>query len=660
MFEELRCLADEKRKVVGIAQRKIAGLDGGPDAVQWLSSEILGRREFVLFVGAGISIPGASGAPSFAQLRDSVLEAMSEELRERKVLSRRSYLAIIEAVRQLPNRRFKMTVPPELVFSELRDSLGNAALGSILRCLAGGNPNENHKAIRVLADSPRTGLRGVVTPNFDCYIEAALEGADYQVLARGSGAAPVGFSVLKPHGTLSDLSSILITLEELRRPPNRLTLEQMRKLVARRTVIVFGYSGFDFDLFPLLVHAGEAWETTVVWVLWQKEDRNEQTGKLVLALGEHCELLNGNRAHVLAELAGLRMEDTARPVDPTEHLRATMTSARSAELIYALVSLVGPFGVPDDVEAELLEHELMLLSAGPILPEPANLQKLLQILTFSQDDSLRRAAVRLGEKIGDQVSRPELWRLRLEYHAAHSVKAESTAEEEIAEEEAGLACEFYPHLEGYPSDLKEKLLQFMTASSFLRIAELLNETEHHSESIEIVHRILSTYNFPKSSLSSDAVMWDERSLEGKLRCALARTLSDIGDRNSAERELCQSIEILWRELNTWDLSFALDIAVELVVGSLEYRCIESILDLAVGIARIVGPFTDELERLVDKLESGFCDTDELTRTHSLLQEAQSVLDREEFDELERRFFDAERRWFREGKAVFLDRMRGNN
>jgi len=87
MFTRLRDNLAEKLDAVSIAQEELRQ-GQAVDAVGWIRSEVLGR-EFVLFCGAGISIPGDSSAPSFIQLRDNLVLAITRQLCQRRVIRSR-------------------------------------------------------------------------------------------------------------------------------------------------------------------------------------------------------------------------------------------------------------------------------------------------------------------------------------------------------------------------------------------------------------------------------------------------------------------------------------------------------------------------------------------------------------------------------------------
>jgi len=100
-----------------------------------------------------------------------------------------------------------------MIFSTLRDRLGDEVLMGVLSTLSKGGPNVNHRAVRHLAPNSDSGLAGVITPNFDTYIEQALDGMDYTIHLPNRSEKGDGFPVVKPYGTLTDVRSIQVALE---------------------------------------------------------------------------------------------------------------------------------------------------------------------------------------------------------------------------------------------------------------------------------------------------------------------------------------------------------------------------------------------------------------------------------------------------------------
>ena len=613
-----------------------------------------------MFCGAGISIPGNSSAPGFLDIRNNLIIGIAESLTKRGIIGEREKHFIIKAVQELSFN--KLNIPPEMIFSSLVESFGETIISKVLRCLNEGTPNENHIAIRHLATQPSTRLQAIITPNFDTFIEQVLYGLPYTVYLPGIFQKGLGLPIVKPHGSLNEISSIMITLEDLWSPVTQSSREMIKQIVSDRTVVVIGYSGMDSDLFPLLAYGGRYWNTQIVWVLWNQTALNSKVKIIQLALGDNCVVLDGQEKNILAEMSNLSMSKQVRKNnDLDDKFAEIMDDYATIDLIHAFTQLLGPLGTQQfsQINDRLQSAQLNQLEKYGSSFDFHRLNLILQIVKYSESKKIRTSAIRLGEKIALDAHNLN-WLKQFEHYKAVEPGEDDNPKIELQDIDFSLNTDFFPYLEKYKSSKKAKNKRFLTLGQLRRKAELLEEMGSSDEAEKIIRKLLEDYPFPETGISEEAALYAEAAEEGKLRYILARILIERGEKAEAEKEICQSIDIFWRELDMFELDFALSIVQELLFGELvAKRCIALALSLAVKVAQLEGNFAEEIENIVTKLKSGFGDEQDLENAKILLIQAKKIrkdLDILDYEELKERINTAERNWFRDGKAIFLKRM----
>jgi hypothetical protein len=197
-------------------------------------------RQVAIFVGAGVSRP--SGLP----LAHEIIEKAVHEISSQSSLPQ-------HALAQLTNR-----APKELrleVFLRILVEVAGERGFAPLRLLAGGIPSHTH---RFIAACLRSGLvETAVTTNFDTLIEEACKDAqiEFQLLAH-----PTEYSaesnrhvpkIAKIHGSLVSKSGlprpgILADVRQIGQGLGHERLHFLRTLLARKHILVLGYSGRDY------------------------------------------------------------------------------------------------------------------------------------------------------------------------------------------------------------------------------------------------------------------------------------------------------------------------------------------------------------------------------------------------------------------------------
>jgi hypothetical protein len=642
MRTELRNNLSEKMARLALAETRPREPHSQKDIVAFLNTEVLGN-EFVLFCGAGISIPGASLAPGFLELRDALILALARLLTERSAITKQQEIAISEALKAL-HGRLDIAFPPELIFSFVRESLGNEIITRILSCLNEGTPNENHIAVRRLAEQKGSGLSGVITTNFDTYIERAFAGMAFSRHVVAMSKEGDGFPLLKPHGTLDAPASMLVTFEQVAVRLDDLMRDNLKRLVANRTIVVVGYSGWDYDLFPLLVHAGRHWNTRIVWVLWDETSMNSQVGSLQIALGDKCIVLNGEKRDILTELGGLKISSSVvRSRDLVTQFVEAIKTCSNAALVTAFTGVADPIGVSESlgVREHLLSVLLNEVRRGHIESDDDKLKHLLKVAEHSEDESTRRAAIQVGEEIA-LISGKDPW-LRQFEHLKSIGHGTEEIESELDAIEFDLREDFFPHLDQFSDPQRAK--KSLNAHSLTRKAELLLQMGRLDEAEKLARRLLNDLSFPNSGVSREAWLFEDGKTEGRLHQVVGEICQERGDVQDAERELCLSLDIFWRELDFFDLYLTFDSIRRLTLRE-DNECAEMALSLSIIIPRVTVNNYLELENLVNKLEVGFGNRQDLERAKSLFSRVEHGLGedgREEFLGMLTRFTEVYKR-----------------
>lgn len=638
MFTALRRNLLEKDARMAVAEARLQDLHSSErDPLTLLGQQGLADG-FIAFCGAGISIPAPSAAPGFLDLRNALICALAELLHRRSVLSAEQKRVIASALDSL-GRREDIIFPPEMMFSSVEATMGVATVTNLLACLNENRPNYNHMGLAKLATDHR--LRGIITPNFDTYIENAF--ADLPLKRHIVGVAPEGdkegFLLVKPHGSLDVPASIITTLDEVFLRPHDDMIDEFRRMLENRTLLVVGYSGADYDLHPLLVYSGRRWNSRIIWVLWDKEAMNANVAKLQIALGDRCTIIDGRRHAVLAELAGLPpiSGDTYSKPELESRFCKIMEDHRTITLVSAFHQAVGPFlGVSPAVERafpniDLSEHLLQVLlkeAQNTAVPDAERFDAIIKVARSSERIELRDAAVKYGRAIAQETGQTS--RIRYLEHLGTGLELSESDDDALSD--LNFALEH-----GFPEIRKtldpERTRRSLRMHSELRKAELLLQIGEVDKADSVSSRLLSGETLPEHALSNDAYLMEDGKIEAKLRRVIAEIYMERFDAQRAAEELSRALDAFWRELDLFELDFALHKVVEFTMPA-DPDCAEMALTLSTRIPRLTGDRYTELQNLVDKIEIGFHDPLDVERAESLLGEVD--IDRSEREELEAR------------------------
>lgn len=222
----------------------------------------LRRGELAIFCGAGISIN--SGIPKAHDMKKKVLDEfdMPTEKQEREQIA--------------------SLIPFEIFMEALSERTNFNELVKIYRV---GSFNKNHKLIALLA---RKGfVRTIVTTNYDCNIEKALEtenlirGKDFLVYFAEDDFSKIRhhsdvINLIKIHGCIEDDKSIRATLKSVAintmSEKRKSVIEYLLQQGEHKKILVLGYSYSDIDLIPQIESITPA-DKSIIFVKHCNDDK---------------------------------------------------------------------------------------------------------------------------------------------------------------------------------------------------------------------------------------------------------------------------------------------------------------------------------------------------------------------------------------------------
>ena len=243
----------------------------------------LRRGQLALFLGAGVSAGRQSGLPLWAEFRDKLIDGI-----------RGRALEYVEPKAKLALELLR--IKPESLLESILDATGESPLADLLSALRGHEPNANH---HIIADLCSSGvLTCIVTTNFDCLIESALDARGFHeipvslahnastgdpnayvvaasldeweavglktVIEPGSGTV----AVLKVHGTINRSTTggrgIVATLRRAAMPLAEPKRQLLDHVLSQFSLLVAGYSGNDQDLLPFFL-SRQVIARTIYW-----------------------------------------------------------------------------------------------------------------------------------------------------------------------------------------------------------------------------------------------------------------------------------------------------------------------------------------------------------------------------------------------------------
>ncbi len=253
---------------------------------------LLQKRQPVLFLcGAGISYAPPACAPLWPSLRDGLLTAFLQRLANTGHLTDDEVRTTLESVANLAKKN-KLWIKPEVAMQWFHRTFHDELYGAF-SVLQQGSPNSNHQILAALAKNG--SISSLLTTNFDLYLENALTQAqaDFRIFVGESPTVDTlslthfmpathrtgVFRLVKVHGTLTHPETIQVTLEQVGHPFSPIISERLAGLLHGMHVVVVGYSGNDYDLFPFL-QAEAPRMASLMWLCREIEELHPEVPKL--------------------------------------------------------------------------------------------------------------------------------------------------------------------------------------------------------------------------------------------------------------------------------------------------------------------------------------------------------------------------------------------
>jgi tetratricopeptide (TPR) repeat protein len=287
----------------------------------------------VIFAGAGISMPPPSSLPSWYLINEVVLESLAQRL---EPFAGRQFSEEVRqqliATRNDKTRHFS----PDYHAQIIEDECGPDYF-RVLQALDADEWNGCHSAIAALAKG--AFVAAVVTTNFDCLLERALDAASvqYRVYRKREeydswriGEGPL--AIVKVHGSVQHLESMVDTLRQrlMGRPES---LERgLIELLKRHHVLFAGFSGADlaYDEGYLGLRAAAKANRGFTCLLRPGDEPTAGMASLKKAWGDNARYLNGELPGWFEGLLGsLQLTVPKVPVvtSPSDRITALRTHA---------------------------------------------------------------------------------------------------------------------------------------------------------------------------------------------------------------------------------------------------------------------------------------------------------------------------------------------
>ena len=235
----------------------------GTELFEMVLSDFNTKGGFI-YAGAGVSMAAPASSPSWWVLMNDLLRETFNGAPEEH-LDLRNKIAPGDVSRQ-----------PEEIMESFYFVLQDRLL-TVFELLEAGEPNANHKAMAKLAKAGK--LRGILTTNFDIFIERALraEGVAFKTVVTAeefqayyeSGCKD--FAVLKIHGTVDRPSTIVAVANHYKSGKGFSGAKELvlGHFLRNHPTLFLGYSGWDFahqNYQSFWAGEGEAGGENVYWL----------------------------------------------------------------------------------------------------------------------------------------------------------------------------------------------------------------------------------------------------------------------------------------------------------------------------------------------------------------------------------------------------------
>lgn len=210
-------------------------------------SALLEENEIVFFVGSGISMRDPSNLPAGYELKRNLFKGITSH-KDLSVYFDGIYGDDVNKI-IIPNEQWQK-VPLEGMFGAIYAEIGDRLFDG-LTFFESNKYHPIHKMLFLLTD--KTTHRTIITTNFDLLFEACLPRRvkpffnslkDYPALKK--------INLIKLHGSYSDKSSIIMTLEREGTGLPVFLQNFLKSFLSGKVICFIGYSASEFDIVPLL------------------------------------------------------------------------------------------------------------------------------------------------------------------------------------------------------------------------------------------------------------------------------------------------------------------------------------------------------------------------------------------------------------------------
>lgn len=245
-----------------------------PEVVARINKE-LHESNVAFLVGAGISANRSSHVPLWRELVEAILTSIAGAGAEEEVtyVMHHNKLLFNEVIFKLFSEVFGIDLTVDL----------------LSRCFNTTNWSTIHYQLAYL--SAEYGVP-IITPNFDELIEEAYRASHSEK----------SLTIVKVHGTASDLNNARFTVENIFEPLKEEIADRVKNAIHGRLLVVMGYRGADnFDIMPLLSDKA----SPVGEIIWFVRDQN----RIEVKESEHLrqkqvKFVKGNIDDYLSEICG--------------------------------------------------------------------------------------------------------------------------------------------------------------------------------------------------------------------------------------------------------------------------------------------------------------------------------------------------------------------
>lgn len=254
------------------------------------------NKNLALFVGAGASIAYPCNLPSFYRMRDFITETLYQNIPHIKMKHIDNIQTKPEMLLQIIWEYFDKKINPLKGFEHAPSNINHFIISNICK----------------------KGVRFIITTNFDRCIEKALEEQHigYKIFYK-SPSCEAEVNVLKqmisdehqvfiwkPHGDCLHTETLCYTIEQVARLNVSKHLRSVYEFILQRyNLLTLGYSGYDDDLFPMLLDFPKNNEVcnNVYWNAYSEVKPNTPPSYLQKAWKNNFYILTGDMQTILSD-----------------------------------------------------------------------------------------------------------------------------------------------------------------------------------------------------------------------------------------------------------------------------------------------------------------------------------------------------------------------